>query len=362
MINQLHLLNFLVSIQPARFYLFLVIPITIVVNWRSFGIASSYRALQKAYQQVFVEKNLEPISKLQKILLSLVFGLGLIQLLYPYMVSEVNIFIETGSLLSTPPDILRSRWLEYKGFKAGEDLSGYLSEADNRLFDFLRIPGSNILYNDFGQDTVSECLFCQPPLPFSYLTFALPKILAPYLINWFFLAVIASDGISSLLSQWRTTITLSHIFLMARDLSLFLLDRETDYFEAKEVSQINWYWMSSRINRGQLIFLLDFAFLVTFTLSITGVLWSKPLQQRRRNLKYNRLIQGLSGTLNGVKSNNVIFQSICRDDHLRNDYKQYWETKTTNQTNQDFTKETSAGTINRNANGNVRAILSKCLS
>lgn len=226
--------------------------------------------------------------------------------------SPENIFVSTQSRLQIPVDVLFTRLASLRP----------LSPADLTLKSrFVNIE-SRLLYLQFGPDPLSHCPFCTSDDAASYLYYALPSLLAPHVFNLVVLTLATSSFFTSrAAATWRTTATLSAVFIASLDLYSTATYTYQTNGAATRLPDLDFFFWSARTYRLLALAALDL--LLGTALYLTGTnrafVTPPPLSERVESL-----IRGLSATKGKINAVGVVKNTVLRDEDLRGRSNAYW--------------------------------------
>jgi len=225
-----------------------------------------------------------------------------------------NIFRVTQSRLQISTDVLFTRLqsIRPKG----------LTAADNHLRSKINSLESRLLYFQFGPDVLTNCLFCDPEDPRSYLYYAIPAILTPHLFNLCVLAFLTSNlFVGREGAAWRTTATIGAVGLAAAELWFLSTYNHQANARATKLSEIDDFFWNMRVYRGLAITALDALLGWVIYLSSTNRAFVTPPLPAER---VEQTIKVLDAVRSKMSATGVVRNTVNRDEGLRARSQGYW--------------------------------------
>ncbi|MCJ1446810.1 MAG: hypothetical protein MMC23_007317 [Stictis urceolatum] len=234
----------------------------------------------------------------------------------PYFTPE-NILTDTSSRVSTSTELL---------FKRVREIlrpDGQLTAMDEKLNERLVSIESRCLYLLFGPDALANCPFCDSDDPKSYLVYALPTILAPYLLNIGVLGLATSGPFGGREgNRWRMHVVLAAYVQAALDISMFWnINWKTNgrIFYAEELV---YYHAWIRLGRYVAITVLDIAFAGLLWATSTNRLFVVPYSTAERVDAVGRAMEMTTSKLNAA---GIVRNAAARDQDMRDKSNAYWQ-------------------------------------
>ncbi|KAK3387657.1 hypothetical protein B0H63DRAFT_559137 [Podospora didyma] len=226
--------------------------------------------------------------------------------------SPENIFAVTRSRLKIPVDVLFTRLSALRPLTAADEaLRGKFVNIENKL-----------LYLQFGPDVLAACPFCTADEPRSYLFYALPALLAPHLLNLAVIALVTAPAATGRAgSSWRTVATIGAVGLAMVDLLVVSQYSYQANRQAKDVSELDFFFWSARVYRSAGLALLNFLLGLALYQTSTNRMFVSPPSPAERVETTVRALQGVRGKLDAA---GVVKNTTIRDDGLREHSSGYW--------------------------------------
>ncbi|KAI9738502.1 MAG: hypothetical protein M1818_005399 [Claussenomyces sp. TS43310] len=247
--------------------------------------------------------------------LALLFSVAVIALISTLPIfSPENIFSLTQARLQIPVDVLFTRLsaLRFQG----------LTERDNLLRQKLVSLESRLLYFQFGPDVVANCPFCTSDDPRSYLYYALPSILAPYLFNLCVLALVTSRlFIGAEGALWRSRTTIGAVVLAAVELVAVSSYNYQANAKPTRLQDLDAFFWRVKIYRGVGIAALDGLLGWVLYLSSTNRAFIVPPSAQERIEAALRMLDTTRSKMNAA---GIVRNTIIRDESLRQKSEEYW--------------------------------------
>ncbi|KAI9887597.1 MAG: hypothetical protein M1823_000581 [Watsoniomyces obsoletus] len=181
-----------------------------------------------------------------------------------------NVFRVTNSRITTSTELLFRRLATLNPLTPTQ-------ETLKTLFTSTEARGH---YLALGPDPLLHCPFCSPEDPNSYIYFALPSILAPYLLHIGFLGLITSSSIFGVEpARWRTQAIIAGIILGAMEIYMRLTyDLRASIAEATRTltEPDPWHW-KVLMYRGISLAMTDAGLAYMIYLSATNRAFLKPV-------------------------------------------------------------------------------------
>lgn len=228
--------------------------------------------------------------------------------------SPENIFSFTSSRLQIPIDVLFAR-------VSGLRPNG-LTSSDNILRTKIASLDSRLLYFQHGPDIITNCLFCNPEDPNSYLYYSIPAILAPHLFNLCILALVTSGLFTGKEGAiWRTTATIAACAAVVLDLYLVSSYDTAANSKATRLEDIDTFFWKMRVYRLLGLATINGLLGWMLFLSSTNRAFIKPATTQER-------IEGSTKVLDAVRSKmsamGILRNTVQRDAELRQRSSDYW--------------------------------------
>jgi hypothetical protein len=233
----------------------------------------------------------------------------------PYF-APPNIFRDTGSRLAVPTNVLFNRLTAVR--------KGNLSPLDATLRDKFADASSSfgLLYAAYGPYVVAGCPFCSSDELSTYMTYALPSILAPHLLHIFFLGLVTSSLVSGVEgSRWRMHATMAGISITVLEIFLVLNNDYKLNATKIQLKDVDFFYWKLRIWRLLAFAGLDAVFGWVLWLTATNRWLAKPpslYQRLTEALMTLHAMHGKYATLGRMRN------AILRDDELREASMAYW--------------------------------------
>ncbi|KAG9235046.1 hypothetical protein BJ875DRAFT_283544 [Amylocarpus encephaloides] len=236
----------------------------------------------------------------------------LIRTLPPF--SPENIFSLTASRLQIPTDVLFTRLSTLRG-------TG-LTDNDNILRTKISSLESRLLFLQFGPDVVTNCQFCTPEDPKSYLYYFLPALLAPHLINLIVIAAVTSGLFTGKEGGvWRTTATIAAGAAAFLDIWLTSTYDARVNARATRLEELNSFFWKMRIYRFIGLSLLDGLLGWLLYLSSTNRAFITAPSPAERIEISMRLLDVVRSKMSAMS---IMRNTVSRDESLRERSNQYW--------------------------------------
>ncbi|KUJ12118.1 uncharacterized protein LY89DRAFT_786255 [Mollisia scopiformis] len=225
-----------------------------------------------------------------------------------------NIFAITASRLQIPTDVLFTR------------LSGLrpqgLSPTDQLLRTKIGSLEGRLQYFRFGPDVLSECQFCNPDDPNSYLYYALPGILIPHIFNLCVLALVTSGLFTGKEGAiWRTTGTIAAIAVAIMEVYFVSSYNYQGNSRATRVEDLDFFYWKMRIYRGVALAALDGILGWVLYLSSTNRAFLTPPSTAERIETSSRILDMARSKMGAT---GVLRNTIVRNEALRGRSQDYW--------------------------------------
>lgn len=220
-----------------------------------------------------------------------------------------NIFTATQSrLLQTPTDVLFTRLSRNRA----------LTPADTVLRARLASRDARLLYAALGPRPLTECGWCVPDSPATFVWYALPALLLPHAAHAAVLGAVTSRAFSRCGPAWRTPATLAALAVLAAELWLVVTG-------ARGGSAVMWPHWRARVLRGVAFAAIDAALACALYFSATrrwAVGWDAPAAGAEARLEsaLHRL-QRSHALLRGA---GLVRQAAMRDAGLRASVVAWW--------------------------------------
>ncbi|ODQ64700.1 hypothetical protein NADFUDRAFT_79578 [Nadsonia fulvescens var. elongata DSM 6958] len=263
------------------------------------------------------------ISYLGYLALIALIATSVLQVVYPLFTQELNVFKVTGSRLQTEVSVIKQRLLKYEGSSTSQ---GFSDTGNERMINLLSSGAGKLLYIKYGTDTFQNCIFCQSMVPQTFLLYALPKILAPYLINWFVLGMSTSSAVSPGAIQWRSWATFTHLALAIIDIARVFSYEDKSALNMS-INSIVWFHWRMRLERGVILLLANIVFAGILYVTMRGLFFTKPLDDFHRGSRVAKLSDNLKEILLRARGNSIMKLSIHQDEYLRNSFLSYWQNR-----------------------------------
>lgn len=200
-----------------------------------------------------------------------------------------------------------------------------LTTVDDLLKTKINSLESRLLFFQFGPDVLTNCQFCQPEDPKSYLYYYLPALLAPHLINLFILAIATSGLVTGKEGGvWRKTVTIIGVVLALFDIYLVSTYNHQDNSRHTKLEQIETFFWNQRLYRNLGLALLDALLGFMLYLSSTNRAFVIPPSTAERIEVSTRLIDGVRSKMSAMS---ILRNTINRDEGLRERSREYWVTE-----------------------------------
>lgn len=200
-----------------------------------------------------------------------------------------------------------------------------LSSLDEALQEKLKSKDSKLLYIAYGPHVLTNCAFCVPGEPTTYLIYALSAILAPHLFH----TAILGFATSGLLvgpegARWRPHAILVVLALAAGETYLTAIYDVAANVKAVRGSEIDFFYDKMRLYRAFAFIAVDCMLAGVLWLSSTGRLFvrSPTVAERLQNILQN--VETGTGRLWAA---GAVMNSVSRDEKLRGRWLRYWETE-----------------------------------
>ncbi|RDW91467.1 hypothetical protein BP5796_02632 [Coleophoma crateriformis] len=228
--------------------------------------------------------------------------------------SPENIFSLTQSRLQIPTDVLFTRL-------SGLRTAG-LTATDDILRSKINSLESRLLYLQFGPGVITDCQFCNVEDPKSYLYYALPAILGPYLYNLCILALVTSGlFIGKEGAVWRTTATLAGSAIALLEVYLVSSYHYQGNARATRLEDLDAFYWKMRIYRSLMIAAVDGVIGWVLYLSSTNRAFVNPPSTAERVETATRIVEMMRSKLNAM---GIVRNTVNRDTDLRTRSQNYW--------------------------------------
>ncbi len=247
--------------------------------------------------------------------LTILFVVATISLISTFPIfGPENIFRVTQSRLQIATDVLFTRLQAIR--------PQGLTEADNNLRSKINSLESRLLFFQFGPDVITNCLFCDPEDPRSYLYYALPAILAPHLFNLCVLAFLTSNMfVGPEGAAWRTTATIGAVGIAAAEIWFVSTYDHQANARATRLADIDDFFWNMRVYRGLAITVLDAVLGWVIYLSSTNRAFVTPPHPAER---IENSIRVLESVRSKISATGVVRNTVIRDEGLRGRNQAYW--------------------------------------
>lgn len=181
---------------------------------------------------------------------------------------------------------------------------------------------SRLLYFQYGPNVLTDCQFCNPEDPNSYLYYALPAILAPHLFNLCILALVTSGLFTGKEGGiWRTTATIAAIAVALVDVYFVATHTYQENSRALRSEDIDTFFWRMLTYRGLSIAAVDGLLGWVLYLSSTNRAFITPLTAAER---VESATKNLDKVRNKMSTVGVLRNTINRDEELRSKSQNYW--------------------------------------
>ncbi|ESZ97085.1 hypothetical protein SBOR_2515 [Sclerotinia borealis F-4128] len=225
-----------------------------------------------------------------------------------------SLFTLTQSRLQIPTDVLFTR---LQGLRP----NGLLPSEELLRSKFTSIE-SRLLYLKYGPDTITDCLFCTPEDPSSYLYYSLVSILVPHLFNLFILALVTSGlFIGKEASIWRPTATMAAVAIAILDIYFVSSYNHQSNSRTTRFEEIDFFHWNMQLYRNIALAALDGLLGYLLYLSSTHRAFLTPPTSAERIEATTKIIDQARGRLNGIA---LMRNATVRDRDLREKVEEYW--------------------------------------
>ena len=283
------------------------IPITL---WLLRNGVSIYRQIRATYASNAA--NVRPTPPNVQLALNIIFASATIFLVSTFLPAP-NIFRETQSRLQTPPDVLFNRLRNLRD----------LTPLDEALSEKLKSKESKLLYLAFGPYVVGNCPFCIPQEPTTYLTYALPAIIAPHLIHAAVLGVVTSKFLAGAKgARWRPHVTLAALALTAGEVYLTATYNVAENVKATRGNELDFFYERMKLYRCLAFVAVDCALAGVLWLSSTGRLFVGKVNLSQR---LEDMFPGVIAAISRVQATASLAHTKNRQPYLQKRYNEYWK-------------------------------------
>ncbi|APA12454.1 hypothetical protein SS1G_03946 [Sclerotinia sclerotiorum 1980 UF-70] len=225
-----------------------------------------------------------------------------------------SVFTLTQSRLLIPTDVLFTRLhaLRPNGFTPqDESLRSSFASREMRL-----------LYLKYGPETITECSFCNPEDPASYLYYSLLSITIPHLFNLCVIALATSNlFIGKETNIWRGKATIVAGAIAILDIFIVARWNHSNNATALRLEDIDHFYWNMQLYRSIALAALDGLIGWCLYLSSTNRAFLAPPSTAEKIESTTRIIEQARGKLNGVA---LMRNATVRDKELRNTVEEYW--------------------------------------
>jgi len=275
---------------------------------------SYYRSARNAPRAYGQKVRPVPATVLRALILLFVVASVLLLRTLPILAPE-NVFTVTQSRLQIPVDVLFTRLAALRP-------DGALTATDTALRARFVNLESRLLYLQFGPDVLASCPFCSSDEPTSYLTYALPSLAMPHLVNLIVIALVTShlvtgrDG-----TAWRTTATIAALSVAALDVYFVSSYNYQANSRALRLNELDFFFWTARLWRAVALAALDGLLGWMLYLSSTNRAFANPPTAAERVETAMRVLGSVKGKLNAA---GVVKNTVIRDEDLRTRGTAYW--------------------------------------
>lgn len=257
-----------------------------------------------------------PLSPASRRLLNVLFVTALLAFAstFEYFTAE-NVFKATSSRLQTPTDVLFTRISKLRE----------LTPVDEILRKRLSSKEGRLLYATYGPGPLTECSWCSPDDPNTFLFYALPSIALPHLLHIAVLGVVTSSFFSHHGIIWRTQATIAGVGLLLAEIYMVGISSSahTINTSARTAQEVQWTHWNLAFYRGISIALLDALLGYAVYLSGTGR-WTVGLEGQRLEESLESLTKAVETVAARLHADNFLRQTVIRNKHLREKMTDYW--------------------------------------
>ena len=233
----------------------------------------------------------------------------------PYFAPE-NIFTQTGSRIQTPTDVLFTRLANSRPDKA-------LTATDDTLRRRLASLDGRCLYLAYGPSTSADCTFCNSDDPQSYLYYALPSIIIPYILNFCALGLATSSTIAGKEgSRWRTPAVIAGAVATLAECYFFGSYKWEANARVPRAEDLDHFFWRMRIFRGLIIALIDAGLAGLLWSSSTNRIFAVPPSPAERLEDITRILETTRGKLGAI---GIVRNVMARDERMRRKGEAYWK-------------------------------------
>jgi hypothetical protein len=169
---------------------------------------------------------------------------------------------------------------------------------------------------------MTNCQFCSPEDPKSYLYYALPGILGPHLLNLVILSLVTSGLFTGKESaRWRTTATIAAGVLALAEAYLVSTYAYQNNSRAARLEEIEFFHWNMRMYRGLALAGLDSLIGYMLYLSSTNRAFIKPPLPAESIELSLRMLDSARSKMSAM---GILRNTINRDEDLRERSQGYW--------------------------------------
>ncbi|KAI1368943.1 CHD5-like protein-domain-containing protein [Xylaria arbuscula] len=278
------------------------------------GYYQRYQASSKAAPNN--NSRLKPLSAgaLRSISILASVALVFLVLALPPFATE-NIFYRTASRLQAPTDVLFSRLSAIRP-------ESRLTKDDLVLRSKFINLESRLLYLQFGPDVMISCPFCSSDDPKSYFFYAIPSILAPYLLNLFITSIATSTTFGDGgVSRWRSIAATTTVVVAFIELWVVGTYERALNAQATRYTDLEVLFNTMRTSRYLVLGILDAVVAALIWLSTTERLFARPPNPAAR---VEAVIRQMLTTKSKLSAVGIVKNTTLRNDDLRARISAYW--------------------------------------
>lgn len=279
---------------------------------KAIGYYQRYQASSKATPN----PRLKPLSAgaLRSISILCSVALVFLVLALPPFAAE-NIFYRTASRIQAPTDVLFSRLATIRP-------GSILTYDDGVLRSKFVNLESRLLYLQYGPDVLISCPFCSSEDPRSYFFYAIPSILAPYLVNLFVTSIATSATVGDAgVSRWRSVAATTTLVVAFIELWVVGTYERALNAQATRYTELEVLFNTMRTSRCIVLGILDAVVAALIWLSTTERMFARLPNPAARVEAVIRQLLTTKSKLNAV---GIVKNTTLRDDDLRARISAYW--------------------------------------
>ncbi|KAI0974960.1 hypothetical protein F4678DRAFT_421479 [Xylaria arbuscula] len=290
----------------------LLIVFSPIIIPKAFEYYRRFRASSQATKQR--TQSSIPTSAVRSIWILAAASLILFVLALPFFAPE-NIFKATSSRIRIHTDVIFTRLENIRP-------DNRLTEVDDALrAKFVSIEG-RLLYLQYGPDVLASCPFCSSKEPTTYLYYAMPSLLAPFLVNLVVVSLATSGAIAGPeATQWRSFGVVVTAALAIINLFVVASYRHNANAHTSRVDDIDMFFWKMRTIRYLLLGVLDAGLAGVVWLTATNRFFDSPLSPAARVEAVTRRLLATKSKLSGV---GIVRNTNLRDEDLRARTATYW--------------------------------------